>query len=459
MTRKVYIVTDLGFGDAGKGGVVHAVAKAQRAHTVVKRGGAQGSHGVVTSKGEAFSFSQWGCGTFDGIPTHLSDQMIVSPEGWLNESEALRYERGIDDPFALLTVDARALVTTPLHGIASRLFELARGGLPRGTVGTGVGQAYRDARRYPQLALTAGDLKSPGLLAKLHAIRDTIQGYVEPVLDSADLLASDAQNVHEELNLLKDNRFLRHIEQRFSQAARLVTIVDADYLATTILPQPGVAVVETTHGVLTDNERGFHPHTSAIRTLPCITRGILDEAGYEGEVVNLGVTRAYAVRHGAGPLPTQDQALLEHLAPGSQILDNRWQGSVRVGALDGVLLRYALNVCGGAEAFDGLAVTWFDQIRANGNWALCNTYQDSQVSPFFTSQGDLHVPSEYSWEYQESLATVLGSVTPVVKRLSVPYDLSDDASYSMCATNVQDMTGVPVRMVSMGPTEQHKLLK
>ena len=49
MTRKVYVVTDLGSGDGGKGSVVHAVARSQRAHTVIKRGGAQGSHGVVSA--------------------------------------------------------------------------------------------------------------------------------------------------------------------------------------------------------------------------------------------------------------------------------------------------------------------------------------------------------------------------------------------------------------------------
>ena len=37
MTRAVYVITDLGPGDGGKGGVVHAVAKAQRAHTIIKR--------------------------------------------------------------------------------------------------------------------------------------------------------------------------------------------------------------------------------------------------------------------------------------------------------------------------------------------------------------------------------------------------------------------------------------
>src|SRR5215471_21595904 len=95
MTHKVYVVTDLGPGDGGKGGVVHAICNMMQPHIVIKRGGAQGSHGVRTSKGEKFNFSQWGCGTLEGIPTFLSAQMVISPEGLLNEAAALRYEHGI----------------------------------------------------------------------------------------------------------------------------------------------------------------------------------------------------------------------------------------------------------------------------------------------------------------------------------------------------------------------------
>ena len=131
MTDKVYVVTDLGVGDGGKGGVVHKVAAMQRAHTVIKRGGAQGSHGVRTSGGETFAFSQWGCATLGGTPTHLTAQMVVSPEGLLNEADALRYGHGIYSPFDLLTVDEEALCATPYDGIASRTKELVLGENPR----------------------------------------------------------------------------------------------------------------------------------------------------------------------------------------------------------------------------------------------------------------------------------------------------------------------------------------
>ncbi len=459
MTHKVYVVTDLGPGDGGKGGVVHAVAKSQRAHTIIKRGGAQGSHGVRTSRGETFAFSQWGCGTFDGIPTHLSQQMIASPEGLLNEADMLRRDHGIHDPFSMLTIDERCLVATPLHGIASHLFELSLGNNPRGTIGTGVGQAYRDAGRYPALALTMGDLAHVDLRTHLFDIRENIRNYVMPVLEDAEILRDDSIYVRYELELLNDDGFVDFIANRFREVAHLAQIVPRNYLGEVILPRPGTAVIETSHGVLTDRIYGFHPHTSAIRTLPSITRRVLDESGYEGRVVNLGVHRAYAIRHGAGPLPTNDPALAEHLLPGSHKDDNRWQGTVRVGALDGTLLRYAINVCGGPTAFDGLAITWFDQIVANREWLIADRYRTCDDATVFTDNCELRVTPNTTPAIQSRYASALNGADPQVVRQPIDPNASRDVLYDTCAITVRNLTGIPVRMVSMGPTELDKLMK
>ncbi len=459
MTRAVYVITDLGPGDGGKGGVVHAVAKAQRAHTIIKRGGAQGSHGVRISTGNVFAFSQWGCGTFEGTRTHLSNQFVVSPEGLLNEAQALREEAGVTDPFSLLTVDARALVATPFHGIASRLFELARGKYPRGTIGTGVGQAYRDSIRSPQLALTVGDLRATDLRDRLWAVRNQISDYVWPVVLDAEFERVDSADVRYELELLADDNFVDFVHHRFREAGRRTHIVQPDYLGDVILPQKGMAVVETSHGVLTDRVYGFHPHTSAIRTLPHITQQLLSDAGYDGTVVNLGVTRAYAIRHGAGPLPTNDPSMAERLLPGSAKHENRYQGSVRVGPLDFTLLRYALAASGGPDAFDGLAVTWFDQITTNGVWHISNSYRGPLDYALFTPTGDIRVQPKTSNEHQQALTSALEAAVPIVSALPIDATLNRDELYRTCASVVREATHVPVRMVSFGPTELDKLMK
>jgi len=456
MTHKVYVVTDLGVGDGGKGGVVHKVATMQRAHTVIKIGGAQGSHGVHTSRGETFAFSQWGCATFEGIPTHISAQMVVSPEGLLNEAQSLRYEHGIYTPFDLLTVDEEALCATPYDGIASRIKELALGENPRGTVGSGVGQAYRRFRASPLTAIKVRDLKRPELRELLAYNREQVQNELQYIIEY-EFRLEDRATLADEVGLLYNDDFLDFVVSRFQEAARLVNIVSHDYLGEVILKKEGVAVVETSHGVLSDPLVGFHPHTSALRTMPSIRHGALEEAGFTRQIVNLGITRAYAIRHGAGPMPTDDSAMTDRLLPGSNKDTNRYQGRVRVGPLDLVLLRYALAACGGPTTFDGLAITWFDQIINNDSWDVCLAYAGADNLKYFSPEGEIKVGGDR--EHQAALAEVLSNITPEVSSVPIDASANQDALYGVCAGVFEEALGVPVRMVSFGPTETDKLCK
>lgn len=462
MVKKVYIVTDLGPGDGGKGGVVHKISTMMRARTIVKVGGAQGSHGVATSRGERFAFSQWGCGTFEGIKTHLSSRIVIYPESLLNEADALRYQHGVHNPFNLLTVDERALCATHYHGIASRLKELARGSNPRGTIGTGVGEAYRYSQRFPELSIRAREISGPNLRDLLVEVREQIRRDLDSIIHE-EFLSCDRDEARKEINLLYDDGYLDFVVNRFHEASKLVKIVDSDFLGREILSKDGVVVVESSHGAITDHYQGFYPHVSAIRTLPCFTHAMLKEAGYDGKVVNIGVTRAYSIRHGAGPMPTDDPTMLENLLPGSHKEEDRYQGKVRVGPLDLVLLRYAIDVCGGPSAFDGLAITWFDQIQTNGEWHLCNRYLSGvNDQTYFTPAGEIKVSygdNEAQLAYQEALGKQLLRCTPEILTHEVPSAVEQNKLYSLCADVLREKVGIPVRMVSFGPTERDKVCK
>lgn len=462
MTEKIYVVTDLGPGDGGKGGVVHKISTMMRPHTIIKEGGAQGSHGVCTSGGERFAFSQWSCGTFEGVRTHISSRFIVHPEGLLNEAEALKYVHGVHDVFDLLTVDQRALCATPFHRIASRLKELARGDNPRGTIGTGVGEAYRDLQRLPELAIRVGDLCRPDLKDRLDAVRKQIR-YDLATTIAGEFLPADRTEADGEIEFLYNDAFLDFIAKRFNEVSQLAHIVDGGYLEREILSQDGTAIVEKSHGILTDHYHGFNPHTSALRTLPCLTQAMLGEAGFVGQIVNIAVHRAYEIRHGAGPMPTADPAMSENLLPGSHKEENRYQGKVRVGPLDLVLLRYALEVCGGPTAFDGLAVTWFDQIQTNGVWHVCDHYQNADDRLFFSPTGEIKVKrgddDEAKLWHQEILGRLLFSCQPEITSYDLPPNADRDELYSFCAGVLQEKVGIPVRMVSFGPTECDKVCR
>ncbi len=458
--KKAYTVTDLGGGDGGKGGVVHKLCALRQPHTVIKVGGAQGSHGVTTVHGERFNFSQFGCGTFNGARTFISDRFVISPVGLLNEAQALHDEIGVNDPFSLLAVDGRALCTTPYHGIASRLKELARKENPRGIVGVGVGEAFLDALHFPELAFRAADLGRTDMRKRLAAVRAQKREELALVLE-AGFMDEDMQEAKAELALIRNDDFLEWAASQFEAVASRVKIVDEEFLRREILSRDGVVVLESSHGVLTDHYHGFFPHISRIRTLPEITSwSLLRENGYDGEVVKLGVTRAYQIRHGAGPLVVDSPSMADQLLPEEVGKPDRYRGKVRVGPLDTVALRYALNVCGGPQAFDALAVTWFDHTRRTGSWKICERYEGAGDPKYFTPKGEIlvrHGEDRAQLSHQQGLTLALSVCSPVLAEFPASPAMTRTDAIALCTSVINERLGVPVRMIALGPTEDDKV--
>ena len=459
--KQIFLITDMGPGDGGKGGAVHKVCCAKNAHTVIKVGGAQGSHGVRTSNGNKFNFSQFGCGTFEGVMTHVTDLMVVNPIEFLDEGDDLVYLCGVHEAYDLITVDSGALCSTPFHRIASQLRELSRKGNPRGTIGSGVGAAFHDAELHPELAIRVGDICRTDLCDKLESVRQQKLIELAPIIENVgDLLPADQVIAREQISLLKEERYSIWIAGRFREMAQRIKVVGSDYLETDILSRDGVVVVESSHGVLTDRYHGFHPHTSKLRTVPKGTLDMLARCEYDGEIVRLGVTRAFQIRHGAGPMVTEDPRLLGSLLPGSHKAENRWQGKVRVGALDLVALRYSINVCGGSGAFQGLVVTWFDQVEKFGLWEVCDSYTGADDPQFFTPQGEIKVSignDRAQLDHQERLGQALRRCHPNLTTYRLPAQTSREALIDLCTGVIEKSLGIPVCMMSFGPTEDDKV--
>src|SRR5262249_7901091 len=99
---------------------------------------------------------------------------------------------------------------------------------------------------------------------------------------------------------------------------------------------------------------------------------LLAEAGYTAPIAHLGLLRAYATRHGAGPFVTEDAALGARL-PDAHNRTNPWQQTFRAGYPDLVALRYALALAGRVDA---LAVSHLDRLAAVAPlpWMIATAY-------------------------------------------------------------------------------------
>jgi adenylosuccinate synthase len=194
-------------------------------------------------------------------------------------------------------------------------------------------------------------------------------------------------------------------------------------------------IFEGAQGVLLDEWLGFHPHTTWSTTTTANADAMIAETGRTGPVERIGVVRAYATRHGQGPFPTEDAALTEQLRD-THNTDTGPQGSFRVGWFDVPLTKYALSACPGITS---LAVTCLDRLANVPEWSVCEAYEG----------GDrLVVNHGHDLAYQEQLTHYLMGCTPVLR--GVP---SDVQGY---VREIEQCTGLPVSVISLGPTAEDK---
>jgi adenylosuccinate synthase len=440
MDRLVTVVTDLGFGDAGKGSIIDYLARnsgSPAAPVVVRfNGGAQAAHNVVTPDGCHHTFHQFGSAGFvPGARTHLSRFMLVNPLNLVREAEQLAAV-GVPDALGRLTIDEAALIVTPYHQAANRLREIARGDGRHGSCGEGIGETMADWLEFSADALQAGDLARPAVAQrKLEAARE------RKLTQLAELLPGLKANpqAKADLETLYDTQLAWAVMKFYAAFVSQVQIVATDHLGRLLQSTPEV-LFEGAQGVLLDEWRGFHPYTTWSTTTFANADQLLAEQGFDGEVRHLGLLRAYATRHGAGPFVTEDPALTAAI-PDYHNGTNDWQREFRVGHFDLVAARYALEVAGRT---DSLVITCLDRLPTGEQQRICVGYQTP------AGRLDRLVPGPYQdLVYQEGLTRQLLQASPIYTSLTVRHP-EDYLGY------IEQEVGTSITLISQGVTATDK---
>ena len=454
MTHYVSLL-GLGFGDCGKGLFTDFLARHWQAHTVVRfNGGAQAGHNVVLPDGRHHTFSQFCAASFQsGVHTVLAAPVVVHPGALLVENHLL-LQNGVPNAMQRLIIDGRCRINTPFHQAAGRLRELQRGPAAHGTCGVGVGETVAHALAWPEQMLCYADLFRPKLaLAKLDAIRLTLLAEFGPDCP----VPENASQYTAERQLLLDPAISARWLLQIGELLRCVPPASRESLRAR-LQQPGTVLFEGAQGVLLDEWRGFHPHTTWSTIHPDAVRGVLLELGISEPARHFGILRSYHTRHGQGPLPTRDSALDVLAEPHNH--GASWQGQFRRGHFDGVLLRYALEVCG---PLDGLLISHLDALGQVPGIRYCHAYllndtthsgkTDTTDSPLFQRNADGLIsalrPGPFrDLSHQSSLANLLTQVQPCYHPapLMHPNDL---------LAKLADLTDCPVILGSFGPTHEN----
>ena len=426
-SHRAIIVTDLLFGDSGKGTLVDFYARqllAERgAPPLIVRhsGGAQAAHAVQTDDGRVHVFSQLGAGSFvEGTQTHLSKFVLINPVLLLGEARRLASKK-VFGALGRLTIHEDCLVTTPFHVALNRIRERLRGRGAHGSCGLGIGETRSGALDFPKRAIRARHLRDPNELEKrLRWVQKRKLAEAVALDPSAPELADLSGEV------------LSAFLSICADLAGCVRLVGDDFLANHLAIPENSTVFEGAQGVLLDEWRGFHPYTTWSTVTAQNAFRLLKNSG--ADVLSVGVVRGYATRHGAGPFPTEDADLTQSL-PDETNPENAWQGKLRVGWPDLTLLRYSVKVAG---RIDALAVTCLDRMPEVSEWKVCDGYKT----------GEIPVGRKFDLEFREEVTRSLFAARPIFR----PWAGTSEAH----ARNLAESLKLPLAVTSWSATASGK---
>ncbi|RZK25566.1 MAG: hypothetical protein EOO43_05190 [Flavobacterium sp.] len=170
--KKAYIIVGLGYGDEGKGLTTDYLCMHSSEPIVIRyNGGQQAGHTVVTNN-EVHVFSNFGAGTFRGVPTYWSSYCTFSPNYFIEEFGELSVK-------PKLYLDFFCSITTHYDVLYNRALEDSRGDKRYGSCGVGFGATVT---RHQELStkIIARDLLDLNIVkAKLKKVREYYRSKIE----------------------------------------------------------------------------------------------------------------------------------------------------------------------------------------------------------------------------------------------------------------------------------------
>ncbi|OZB86623.1 MAG: hypothetical protein B7X41_13820, partial [Microbacterium sp. 14-71-5] len=259
--RASIIVVGLGYGDEAKGATVDFLASRIPDTVAVVRwsGGVNAAHNVMHGS-RHHTFRQFGSATLLDVPTRMLAPMQVDPLGLSVEAEELR-SIGVTDPYGLLTVDARCLVTTPFHAAMNRAREEDRGAERHGSCGVGIGETIGYALATQGIHCNLAYPDTRGRVLRAQHLRS-----VQELTLRLDDLAYAAERLG--ATRLPEVTATASAMHEVGQLLRLTDDADGD-LARTM--EAGTVLFEGSQGALLDEHAGFHPHTTFATTIPSVS--------------------------------------------------------------------------------------------------------------------------------------------------------------------------------------------
>ena len=420
--KKVDVILGLQWGDEGKGKVVDVLTPN---YQVVARfqGGPNAGH-TLEFNGEKYVLRSIPSGIFQGGKVNvIGNGVVLDPILFREEATALAASG--HDLSKQLCISKKAHLILPTHRILDAAYEAAKGSSKIGTTGKGIGPTYTD--KISRNGVRVGDILSPDF--------QTI--YLR------------AKHRHENiLHSLGYDYDVAELETQWFEALdylRSFRLIDSEYEINRLLLEGKSVLAEGAQGTLLDVDFGSYPFVTSSSTVcagACTGLGVAPNR--IGEV--FGIFKAYCTRVGSGPFPTElfDETGAELRRIGHEF------GAVtgrerRCGWLDLVALKYAIMVDG---------VTQLIMMKSD----VMNDFDTIRVATAYEIDGERTERFPYSVE---------GRIEPVYREFEGwKCDLRQAKSYDEFPPQfktyvefIERETGVPVKIISVGPDRSETVVR
>ena len=413
------VVVGTQWGDEGKGKVVDVLSH-MMACVVRFQGGNNAGHTLVVD-GEQMVFHLLPSGIlWPNTVCVVGNGVVVDPGVLLGELAQLK-DRGREATPGKLVISGRAHVIMPYHLTLDGLREQALGADKIGTTKRGIGPTYEDkvARRGVMIA----DLLNPVLLRK------RLEGVLPEKNRMIGWYGGDALNIDE-------------LVETYAGFGRALApfVGDAVALLHRTMASGGSLLFEGAQGTFLDIDHGTYPYVTSSNTVAgaaCAGSGI--GPTHIDEVV--GITKAYTTRVGAGTFPTEDLGEMgDELRKNGSEFGATTGRPRRCGWFDAALLRQSARVNG----LTRIALTKLDVLSGLTEIPVCVGYEGHDDA--FPNDLETAVP------IYESLPGWTEDITGCRKLEELP------AACLSYISRIEELTGVPVELVSVGPGRKQTIL-
>ncbi|MBM3496795.1 MAG: adenylosuccinate synthase [Armatimonadetes bacterium] len=418
------VVVGAQWGDEAKGKVVDYLAA--RAEVVVRYGGGSNAGHTVTTHGEVHKLHLVPSGILhENVTCVISAGVVVDPAVVVREISDLT-ARGCS--VRNLRISGQAHVIMPYHRILDRLEEKGRAGAAIGTTGRGIGPAYADkaSRRGLRLAdLVDGARRHDALKVRLTAANEVLTGvYGQEPLDVESCVC-------------EYDAYAEQLSGFVCDTAPLV--------AEAASREPGV-VFEGAQGAMLDLDVGTYPFVTSSHPVAggaCLGTGV----GPTSIDSVVGVAKAYTTRVGSGIFPTElTNETGDFIRERGHEYGTTTGRPRRCGWLDTVVLRYSAMHNG----MRAVALGHLDVLSGLDALQVATQYR---IGSLVTAQ------MPYDLGTRDDIAPVYEEMP------GWPEDITDAKRYEdlpeTCrayVARVEELVGVPVWSVSVGPAREQMIL-